>query len=58
MEVDMSHSLEQPVISEKKTIELCNAQGRRGTRCVLPRGHEGEHEHQEPDGGIVRSLAR
>jgi hypothetical protein len=54
----MSESLEPPVISEKKTIELCNAEARRGTRCVLPRGHDGEHEHREPDGGIIRSLAR
>ena len=52
----MDESPEQPVMSEKKTIELCPEKIRRGERCILPRGHAGEHLYEAP--GIIRLLAR
>ena len=41
---------EQPVTSERRTVELCGDELRRGIRCVLSRGHGGEHECQSLDG--------
>jgi hypothetical protein len=55
----VNESLEQPFVSEKKTIELCAEQIRRGVRCTLPRGHDAEHEYHDPHGGgIFRWLTR
>jgi hypothetical protein len=35
---------ELPVTSEKKTVELCADELRKGIRCNLSRGHVGDHE--------------
>ena len=40
--------LELPVTSEKKTVELCADEPHRGVRCILPRGHHGDHEFHSP----------
>lgn len=34
----------QPVVTERKTTELCGDQVRHGTRCMRPKHHEGDHE--------------
>jgi hypothetical protein len=44
---------EVPFISERQTVELCGDELRRGVRCVLASGHEGEHEGQAAHGGRV-----
>ena len=41
-------ALELPVTSEKKTVELCGDQLHKGVHCILPVGHDGDHEFQSP----------
>ena len=38
-----------PVTSERRTVELCGDELRRGVRCTRLRGHDGEHEGQPFD---------
>lgn len=40
---------ELPVSSDKKTVELCGDELHKGARCVLPRGHVGDHEFFSPN---------
>jgi hypothetical protein len=40
-------------ISDRRTVELCADELRRGLRCILCRGHEGEHEGQLLEGRAV-----
>lgn len=43
-----------PVISERKTTELCGHVATHGIRCVRPKGHDGEHESLRAIGTPVR----
>ncbi len=55
----MSDSPELPFISEKKTVELCPDEHHRGNRCILLRGHEGDHQYQDPGAvGVIKLLTR
>jgi len=37
-----------PTTSEKKTVDLCADELHKGVRCILPRGHGGDHEFYSP----------
>lgn len=52
----MNKSPSEPTMtSEKKTVELCADELRKGVRCILRLGHAGDHEFHPPDatGGIT-----
>lgn len=36
--------LDLPVTTERKTVELCADEPHKGMRCILARGHHGDHE--------------
>jgi hypothetical protein len=40
-------------MSEKKTVELCADERQKGVRCILPRGHTGDHEAQPPSATVA-----
>lgn len=40
---------EVPATTEKKTVELCGEELRKGVRCILRRGHADDHEYCSPD---------
>jgi hypothetical protein len=39
---------EAPTTSEKRTVELCADELHKGARCILDRGHGGDHEYLSP----------
>ena len=39
---------ELPVMSERRTLELCGDALRGAVRCVLDRGHGGDHQFISP----------
>lgn len=49
-----SKEFESPVITERKTSELCGDQARHGIRCMRPKHHDGDHECYRPVGDPVR----
>jgi len=40
---------EPTATTEKKTVELCGDELRKGVRCILRHGHSGDHEFHSPD---------
>jgi hypothetical protein len=42
--VNKSQHEELPIMSERRTIDLCGDQLRGNVRCILDRGHAGDHQ--------------
>jgi len=42
-----------PLVSQRKTVELCGATKVAGIRCTRPHAHDGEHEHVGGDGSAL-----
>lgn len=40
--------IELPHTTERKTVELCADELQKGVRCILSRGHTGDHEFHSP----------